>query len=72
MLTSQAVKDAELLECRVGNIKAEYEHKVSEMSCRLEQVCVIYGGVGLGYLRIKFRGVLRGQIARDDRQKVGK
>lgn len=38
MLNNQAVKDAELLECRVENVRAGYEDKVYHMSCKLEQV----------------------------------
>ncbi|KAK3710884.1 hypothetical protein QZH41_014867, partial [Actinostola sp. cb2023] len=38
MLTAQALKAAELLECRVANVRAEYNDRVKESSSKIEQL----------------------------------
>lgn len=38
MLAKQAVSDAELLECRVANIRIEYEGSLEESLMKIEQV----------------------------------
>jgi hypothetical protein len=38
MLAAQAVKDAQLLDCRVANIRTEYDDKVEESSLQIDQV----------------------------------